>query len=44
MFPVRKDEPKYAFLQNKDSKDKNRYGKMIGLAIDGDKLHDQSWA
>ncbi len=49
MFPVREDEPKYAFLQNpsqssqhKDSKDKNRYGKAIELTIDGDALRDQS--
>ncbi len=31
MFQVRQDEPKYAFLQDKDSKDKNRYGKPIDL-------------
>lgn len=49
MFPVREDEPKYAFLQNpsqssqqQDSKDKNRYGKAIELTIDGDALRDQS--
>ncbi len=42
MFPVRKDEPKYAFLQDKNSKDKNRYGKAIELTIDGDSLRDQS--
>ncbi|MEE9445804.1 MAG: DmsC/YnfH family molybdoenzyme membrane anchor subunit [Cocleimonas sp.] len=42
MFQVRKDEPKYAFLQDKDSKDKNRYGKAIELTTDGDSLRDQS--
>ncbi len=31
MFQVRQDEPKYAFLQDKDSKDENRYGKPIEL-------------
>jgi DMSO reductase iron-sulfur subunit len=31
MFQVRQDEPKYAFLQDKDSKEKNRYGKPINL-------------
>ena len=46
MFPVREDEPKYAFLQDtsqqKDSKAENRYGKAIELTIDGDALRDQS--
>jgi DMSO reductase iron-sulfur subunit len=42
MFQVRKDEPKYAFLQDKNSKEKNRYGKPIELTIDGDALRDQS--
>lgn len=42
MFPVREDEPKYAFLQDKNSKDENRYGKAIELTIDGDSLRDQS--
>ncbi len=46
MFPVREDEPKYAFLQGtsqeQDSKKTNRYGKAIELTIDGDSLRDQS--
>ncbi len=31
MIQVRQDEPKYAFLQDKDSKPVNRYGKPIDL-------------
>ncbi len=42
MFQVREDEPKYAFLQDKDSKDQNRYGKPIELTTEGDALRDQS--
>ena len=42
MFQVRKDEPKYAFLQDKDSKSQNRYGKPIELTVDGDSLRDKS--
>ena len=42
MFQVRKDEPKYAFLQDKESKSTNRYGKPIELTRDGDALRNQS--
>ncbi len=42
MFQVREDEPKYAFLQDKESKDKNRYGKPIELTTEGDALRNQS--
>jgi len=42
MFEVRKDEPKYAFLQDKNSKSENRYGKPIELTLDGDALRDKS--
>ena len=42
MFQVREDEPKYAFLQDKDSKKTNRYGKPIELVSDGDALRAQS--
>ncbi len=42
MFQVREDEPKYAFLQDKDSKDQNRYGKPIELTAEGDSLREQS--
>ena len=42
MFQVRDDEPRYAFLQDKDSKKENRYGKPIELTSDGDTLRNQS--
>ena len=35
MFQVREDEPKYAFLQDKDSQHRNRYGKPIELVPEG---------
>jgi len=45
MFQVRKDEPKYAFLQDSSQeggKTENRYGKSIELTSDGDALRDIS--
>jgi len=42
MFEVRSDEPGYAFLQDKETQTRNRYGKDIELAAAGDALHEQS--
>ncbi len=42
MFQVRTDEPTYAFLQDKDSKDKNRYGKAIETVSEDDALREKS--
>ncbi len=42
MFPVRNDEPKYAFLQNKASKERNAHGKFIELVEKSDPLRGQS--
>ncbi|MGR9073140.1 MAG: DmsC/YnfH family molybdoenzyme membrane anchor subunit [Gammaproteobacteria bacterium] len=42
MFKVRSDEPKYAFLQDKETKAKNRYGQDIELAHEGSPLREQS--
>ncbi|AMK76629.1 MULTISPECIES: DmsC/YnfH family molybdoenzyme membrane anchor subunit [Methylomonas] len=42
MFEVRSDEPDYAFLQDRETQTKNRYGKDIDLAATGDALHEQS--
>ena len=42
MIKVRSDEPKYAFLWDKETKTKNRYGKDIELAEQGSELRDTS--
>jgi len=42
MFNVRSDEPKYAFLWDKETKAKNRYGKSIDLTEEGNDLHTVS--
>lgn len=42
MFNVRSDEPAYAFLWDKETKEKNRYGKSIDLADEGSDLHGVS--
>jgi NAD-dependent dihydropyrimidine dehydrogenase PreA subunit len=42
MFEVRSDEPKYAFLWDKETKAKNQYGASIELASESDKLHGDS--
>ncbi len=42
MFQVREDEPKYAFLQDKDSKKNNRYGQLIELTPEGSALRNKS--
>ena len=42
MFQVRNDEPSYAFLQDKNSKDKNRYGIPIETVSEGDALRGKS--
>ncbi len=42
MFPVRNDEPKYAFLQDKTSKKKNTHGKFIELVEKSNPLRGQS--
>lgn len=42
MFQVREDEPKYAFLQDKESKEVNQYDKPIELVRDGDSLREKS--
>lgn len=42
MFNVRSDEPKYAFLWDKETKETNRYGNPIDLAKEGDELHGVS--
>ena len=38
MFEVRNDEPKYAFLNNTESKEQNRYGQNIELTDAGSEL------
>ena len=42
MFEVRSDEPKYAFLWDKETKSKNRYGDSIELTTEGGGLHGYS--
>ncbi len=42
MFPVRDDEPKYAFLQDKTAKEKNTHGKFIELVEKSNPLRGQS--
>jgi len=42
MFQIRDNEREYAFLQDKESKSINRYGKAIELVLEGDPLHGQS--
>ncbi len=42
MYEVRSDEPKYAFLWDKESKQKNRYGQAIDLATEDSGLHGES--
>lgn len=42
MFPVRDDEPKYAFLRKEASKEKNQHGKFIQLVEEASALAGQS--
>ncbi|ORU93801.1 MAG: aspartate carbamoyltransferase [Cycloclasticus sp. symbiont of Bathymodiolus heckerae] len=42
MFEVRSDEPKYAFLWDKETRQKNRYGQDIELTQDDDSLRNVS--
>jgi len=42
MFEVRNDEPKYAFLNSRNSPDKSRYGQNIELTEAGSELRNQS--
>jgi len=42
MIKVRSDEPKYAYLWDKETKDKNRYGKDIELTKEGDERREKS--
>lgn len=42
MFQVRSDEPKYAFLTDKENKDKNVHGKFIELVEKTSPLYGQS--
>ncbi len=42
MFKVRSDEPKYAFLWDKETKSENCHGKPITLTSEGDELHGKS--
>jgi DMSO reductase iron-sulfur subunit len=42
MFEVRDDEPKYAFLNNTESKEKNRYNLNIELTDEGSELRCKS--
>ncbi|MEE9303979.1 MAG: DmsC/YnfH family molybdoenzyme membrane anchor subunit [Thiotrichaceae bacterium] len=42
MFQVRTDEPTYAFLQDKNSKNTNRYGKPIETVSEGNVLREKS--
>ena len=42
MFEVRDDEPKYAFLNNQESKAQNRYGLNIELTDEGSELRCKS--
>ena len=42
MIKVRSDEPEYAFLWDKETKQENRYGKKIELTKEGDELRCKS--
>jgi len=42
MIKVRSDEPKYAFLWDKETQAKNRYGKNIELTEPENELRDSS--
>jgi len=42
MIKVRSDEPEYSRLWDKETKDKNRYGKNIELTEEGDDRRDKS--
>jgi Fe-S-cluster-containing dehydrogenase component/DMSO reductase anchor subunit len=42
MFPVREDEPKYAFLADPKAREKNAHGKFIELVEKSSSLRDQS--
>ncbi len=42
MINVRSDEPEYAYLWDKETKEKNRYGKDIELTVEGDERRDKS--
>ena len=42
MFPVREDEPKYAFLTDKKSREKNTHGKFIELVEKNSSLYGKS--
>jgi DMSO reductase iron-sulfur subunit len=42
MIKVRSDEPEYAYLWDKETKDKNRYGKDIELTEEGDERRNKS--
>ncbi len=42
MFPVRDDEPKYAFLRKEASKEKNQHGRFIQLVEEASALAGQS--
>lgn len=42
MIKVRNDEPEYAYLWDKETKEKNRYGKAIELTAEGDERRDKS--
>ena len=42
MFEVRNDEPKYAFLNNAETKAQNRYGQNIELTDPASELRDKS--
>lgn len=42
MFQVRTDEPKYAFLQDEQSNDKNAHGKFIDLVSKSSALYGES--
>ena len=42
MIKVRSDEPKYSYLWDKETQDKNRYGKKIELTEEGDERRNKS--
>lgn len=42
MFPVREDEPKYAFLADPETREKNAHGKFIELVEKSSSLRDRS--
>ena len=42
MIKVRSDEPEYAYLWDKETKEKNRYGQDIELTKEGDELCNKS--